>query len=86
MKKMILIELWNFIPTESQIGEDILLMKNRYAVYSDNDPISSLQELEYYADQFKAEKVLIPNAGHFGPKSGIKELPEILEIIKKYLI
>ncbi len=75
----------DFLPTELQIEKDILLMKNRYAIYSDNDPISSLKELEYYADQFNAEKVFIPNIGHLGPKSGIKELPEALEIIKKHI-
>lgn len=73
----------DFLPTEAQIKKDISLMKYRYAIYSDNDPISSLKELEYYADKFNAEKVFIPNVGHLGPKSGIKELPEALEIIKK---
>lgn len=73
----------DFLPTEAQIEKDISLMKYRYAIYSDNDPISSLKELEYYADKFNAEKVFIPNVGHLGPKSGIKELPEALEIIKK---
>lgn len=75
----------DFLPTELQIEEDILLMKYRYAIYSDNDPISSLKELEYYADKFEAEKVFIPNIGHLGPKSGIKALPEALEIIKKHI-
>lgn len=73
----------DFLPTEAQIEKDISLMKYRYAIYSDNDPISSLKELEYYADKFNAEKVFIPNVRHLGPKSGIKELPEALEIIKK---
>lgn len=73
----------DFLPTEAQIEKDISLMKYRYAIYSDNDPISSLKELEYYADKFNAEKVFIPNVGHLGPMSGIKELPEALEIIKK---
>ncbi len=54
----------DFLPTEVQIEKDILLMKYRYAIYSDNDPISSLKELEYYADKFNAKKVFIPNIGH----------------------
>lgn len=76
----------DFLPTESEIEKDILLMKYRYAVYSDNDPVSSLKELEYYAEKFKAEKVFIPNAGHLGPKSGIKEIPEVLEIIRQHML
>lgn len=75
-----------FLPTELQIEKDILLMKYRYAIYSDNDPISSLKELEYYAEKFKAKKIFIPDIGHLGPKSGIKELPEVLEIIKKHVL
>lgn len=76
----------DFLPTELQIEKDILLMKYRYAIYSDNDPISSLKELEYYADKFNAEKVFIPNVGHLGPKSGITELKEALEIIKQHIV
>ena len=76
----------DFLPTELQIEKDILLMKYRYAIYSNNDPISSLKELEYYANKFKAEKIFIPNIGHLGPKSGITELPEALEIISKHII
>lgn len=76
----------DFLPTESQIEKDTLLMKYRYSIYSDNDPISSLKELEYYADCLKAEKIFIPNMGHFGPKSNVKELPEALEIIKKHIL
>ncbi len=76
----------DFLPTKAQIEKDILLMKHRYAIYSDNDSISSLKELTNYAERFEAEKIFVPNAGHFGPKSGIRELPEALEIIKKHII
>lgn len=75
----------DFLPTKLQIEKDISLMKYRYAIYSDNDPVSSLKELEYYADIFHAEKVFIPNIGHLGPKSGITELPEALAIIKRHV-
>lgn len=76
----------DFLPTDLQIKKDISLMQYRYAIYSDNDPISSLKELEYYADKFNAEKIFIPNIGHLGPKSGVTELKEALEIIKKHKI
>ncbi len=76
----------DFLPTKLQIENAVLLMKYRYAIYSNNDPISSLKELEYYADKFNAQKVFIPNVGHLGPKSGIAKLPEALEIIKKHII
>lgn len=75
----------DFLPTKLQIEKDVLLMKYRYAIYSDNDPISSLNELEYYADLFNAKKIFVPNIGHLGSKSGITELPEALGIIKKHI-
>jgi len=61
-------------------------MKYRYSIYSNNDPISSLQKLEYYANKFYAKKVFILNVGHLGPKSGVTELPEVLEIIKRHVL
>ncbi len=76
----------DFLPTDLEIEKDILLMQHRYAIYSDNDPISSLKELEYYASKFEAKRIFIANCGHFGPKSGIKALPEALEIIKKHIL
>lgn len=75
----------DFLPTEEQVEKCTLLMKYRYAIYSDNDHISSQKELEYYAKKFRAEQVFIPNIGHLGSKSGITQLPEALEIIKKYI-
>ena len=63
-----------------------MVIKYRYSIYSNNDPISSLQEFEYYADRFHFKKVFIPNVGHLGPKSGVTELPEVLEIIKRHVL
>lgn len=32
------------------------------------------------------KKFFIPNVGHLGPKSGVTELPEVLEIIKRHVL
>lgn len=75
----------DFSPSEEQIELCIQLMKNRYAIYSDNDHMNPQTELEYYAEKFQAQKVFIPNIGHLGRRSGIKELPEAVEIVKQYV-
>lgn len=81
LKKTIL----DFLPNENQINKSVKLMKNRYAIYSNNDPINPQEELENYAKKFQAKKVFIANAGHFGKASGVTEIPEIIEIIKKII-
>lgn len=55
--------------------------KNRYAIYSDNDPVSPINYLEDYANNLKADKILIPKRGHFGPKSNVKRIEELEKII-----
>ena len=72
----------DFKPNEDQMDKAIKLMSNRYAIYSDNDHLNPKEELERYAERFKAEKVFIPNMGHMGRKSGVKEIPQIIDIIK----
>lgn len=32
------------------------------------------------------KKFFIPNVGHLGPKYGVTELPEVLEIIKRHVL
>ncbi len=53
----------------------------RICFYSDNDPYVPQQEAENFANDIKAEKVLISNAGHFNEKYGYKEFKEILQYI-----
>ncbi len=72
-----------FRPNKEELQKSIKLMKHRYSIYSDNDHLNPQNELEKYADKFKAEKVFINGIGHMGRKSGIKELPQVIEIIKK---
>lgn len=74
-----------FKPTNGQIDSAINLMRNRYAIYSNNDHIIPFKELENYANRYKAEKVYIENIGHLGKSSGITELPQAIEIIKSII-
>lgn len=74
-----------FKPSDEQIDNATCLMKNRYSIYIDNDHMNPQEELEYYADRFNSEKIFIPNVGHLGARSGIKELPQALEIIQSVM-
>lgn len=74
----------DFTPSDEQIDKAIKLMDNRYSIYSNDDHMNPQYELEYYAEKFNAEKIFIPNIKHMG-KSQIKELPQAIEIIKKYI-
>lgn len=74
-----------FKPSEEHINKSIELMENRYSIYSDNDHMNPQEELERYAERFRAHKVFIHDAGHLGKSSGITKLPEAIEIIQKVL-
>lgn len=57
------------------------LINNIYSIYSDNDEMNSIKNLEDYADALSAKKALIKNFGHFNPKSNVTEVKEINDII-----
>lgn len=74
------------IKNKFNLSKDILqkvqnYTKKRYAIYSNDDPISSINFLEEYANNLHAKKIMIPKGGHFGPKSNIKRIKELEEII-----
>lgn len=70
-----------FAPTNEEFHKCGELINNRYSVYSDNDELNGVDNLEGYADKLSAERILIEGAGHFNPKSGVKEIDEINKII-----
>ena len=72
-----------FLLTDKEVATFNKLGNTLYNFYSDNDHIYSLKHLENYNKKLNAVPVLLPNKGHFGASSGVKEVPEIIEIIKK---
>lgn len=60
-------------------------MKHIYSLYSDNDEINCIKNLEDYASKLDALKILIKGAGHFNPKSNIKSIKELNNILIKSL-
>lgn len=61
------------------------LIKNRFAIYSDNDPISPIEKCEKYADRLAAEKILVKGAGHFTIENGITEISELNKLMENYI-
>lgn len=73
-----------FLPTDAVYQKFIALCPIRYCLYSDNDHLLPQNSLETFAEKIEAkEKIFIPGKGHFGKKADIKEIPEIMEILKK---
>lgn len=70
-----------FLPTGIEFEKCKNMVRKIYAIYSDNDEVSPLRNLEDYANMLSAKKILIKGAGHFNPKSNIIKIEEINNII-----
>ena len=73
--------LKRFQPTNKEFNKCKILVDKIYSIYSDNDELNSIKNLEDYADKLSAHKILIKGAGHFNPKSNITEIQELNNII-----
>ena len=73
-----------FILEDSEMKEFRRLNNKVYDIYSDNDPIyNKMVYFDRYVKETNATPVFLPGRGHFGATSGVKEIPEIVEIIRK---
>ena len=72
-----------FAPTDDEFAKCRGLIAERYSIYSDNDKMNPIENLEAYADRLSAEKILIPGGNHFDPQSPILHLTQIEDIIGK---
>lgn len=54
----------------------------RYAIYSDNDHIVPYGILQNFSQRISADPIMIPEIGHMGKKSGLDELPEVIDIVR----
>ena len=58
---------------------------NFFAIFSDNDPYVSVSQKDFFEKVLDTKTVLLHNYGHFAPQDNVKEVPDILEIIKKLI-
>ena len=71
-----------FLITEQEINKFKELVDKKYSIYSDNDHIVPLKVLEKYPKMIDAKSMLIKGIGHMGKKSGLENIPEVIEIIE----
>lgn len=57
------------------------LVKEKYAIYSNNDHIVPFEILENFSNVINSKPLLIPNIGHMESKSGLEHLPQVIDII-----
>lgn len=74
----------SFSVSQNEIEKFKTITRYRYSIYSDNDHIVPFKILEECPKKIGSNSILIKNIGHMGKKSGLKELPEIINIIDKY--
>ena len=72
-----------FLVTESELKNFRNRCKKKYSIYSDNDHIVPFNILQEYPKNIAAIPILIENIGHMGKKSGLEEIPRVIEIIKE---
>lgn len=74
--------LWPFVPNKEEIKYCTENMKFRFNIFNKDDNIWKLEEIERYTTFVEANGIELEKGGHFGRSSGVKEIPEILSIVK----
>ena len=59
------------------------LINDRYSIYSKDDHIVPYELLEEFSKEINSESISIDGIGHMGKKSGLEELPKVIDIICK---
>jgi len=67
--------------TDEELAKLPALIGKSYSIYSDNDHIVPFDILKKYPKIIGAKDCLIPGIGHMGSKSGLEELPEVIDIV-----
>lgn len=75
----------DFTVTDKEIEKFKDCTSQRYSIYSDNDHIVPFSVLEEYVKKIDATALFIKGIGHMGSKSGVEELPELLETVEKLI-
>lgn len=75
----------NFLVDREELAQFTRLADNRFAIYSDNDHVVPLDALERFPVLIDAEPMMIPGIGHMGKKSGMREFPELLRLVERFV-
>ena len=78
--------LKKFAVTNDELEKSIDLISYRFAIYGDKDYLNNVEKLENFADKIKANKVFVKGMGHCGNSSGVKSIPQVVEIIDELIL
>lgn len=67
--------------TDDELNDAKALIKKRYSIYSDSDHLVPFELLEQYCLEINSEAIPMKDIGHMGKKSGLEELPKVIELI-----
>ena len=67
--------------TDEELAKVPELIGKAYSIYSDDDHIVPFDILKKYPTIIDAKDCFIPGIGHMGKKSGLEELPEVVDIV-----
>jgi predicted alpha/beta hydrolase family esterase len=67
--------------TDEELAKLPKLIRKAYSIYSDDDHIVPFDILKKYPTIIGAKDCLISGIGHMGKKSGLEELPEVVDIV-----
>ena len=69
--------------TDKEKNDAKELINEKYSIYSDSDHLVPLKLLEQYCHDIDSVSIPMKDVGHMGKKSGLEELPKVIELIKK---
>ena len=67
--------------SENELEDTINLVNKRYSIFSKDDHIVPYTILNEFSNEIKSTAISIDGIGHMGKKSGLEELPEVIDII-----
>ncbi len=67
--------------SENELEDTINLVNKRYSIFSKDDHIVPYTILNEFSNEIKSTAISIDGIGHMGKKSGLEELPEVIDIV-----
>lgn len=69
------------ILNKKELKDTINLIEKRYSIFSKDDHIVPYTILKEFSNEIKSVAISIDGIGHMGKKSGLEELPEVIDIV-----
>lgn len=66
---------------EDELKDTIRLTNKRFSIFSKDDHVVPYDILESFSKEIKSVPISIDGIGHMGNKSGLEQLPEVIDIV-----